>query len=85
MGVPKFYGQWLKTRGYKGLLQNFIPSEVSSLLIDMNGLIHSSAQEVYAYGEGANPVREKEVADRFAQPFWNTSCFKSSSLVFLIC
>ena len=58
MGIAKFYG-WLKRNNYKGAIQNYIPDNVSSFSLDLNGLIHRVAQEVYAYGEGENPIRQK--------------------------
>jgi 5'-3' exonuclease len=58
MGIPFFYG-WLKRRPYVGVLQRNLPSYVSSLLFDLNGLIHEAAQITYAYGEGEDPERRK--------------------------
>ena len=58
MGIAKFYS-WLRRKGYRGALQRYVPQNVSSFSFDLNGLIHRVAQEVYAYGEGENPVRKK--------------------------
>ena len=58
MGIAKFYG-WLKRNNYKGAIQNYVPDNVSSFSLDLNGLIHRVAQEVYAYGEGEDLVRQK--------------------------
>ncbi len=57
MGVPKFYNVWLKNQDFKGALRRGAPGLVSSLSIDMNGVFHQVAQQVYAYGDGANPTR----------------------------
>lgn len=58
MGVPKFYS-WLrlKNRTFQGILQRNIPGKVSSLSIDLNGLLHRVAQTVFSYGEGYNKER----------------------------
>src|SRR5579883_1116223 len=58
MGIPFLYS-WLKRKNYRAVLQRGVPQYVSSLLIDMNGMIHAVAQQVYAYGEGENPERRK--------------------------
>lgn len=59
MGVPKFY-QWLKKRNsrtqhsfiWKSNNSNI--GDISSLSIDMNGIIHTVAQKVYNYGDYEN-------------------------------
>lgn len=62
MGIPGFYGGWVRRRPYPNLLHNRLPPNVASLSIDMNSLIHKCAQMVYAYGDHADPVRTKLVA-----------------------
>lgn len=62
MGIPGFYGGWVRRRPYPGLLQPRLPPNVASLSIDMNSLIHKCAQLVYAYGDHADPIRSKLVA-----------------------
>jgi 5'-3' exoribonuclease 1 len=57
MGILGFYGRWIRSRNFKGLLQSGLPPFVSSLSIDMNSLIHNAAQIVYAYGIGKNNAR----------------------------
>jgi len=61
MGIPFFYSAFLRNRGYRGVLLKELPQYVSSLNIDMNGIIHACAQLIYAYGEGEDPVREQYV------------------------
>lgn len=51
MGIPRFYGQWLEPRNYPGVISKNIPEYVSSLLIDMNAIIHEEAGKVYGYDE----------------------------------
>nr|WIL03100.1 5'-3' exoribonuclease [Cedratvirus borely] len=60
MGVPKFYS-WLrsKNREYRGIIQRSVPATVSSLSIDMNGLLHQVAQLVFSYGTLADENRMK--------------------------
>ena len=60
MGVPRFYG-WLSSKRYKAVLRRRLPGNISSLLLDMNGIFHQVAQQVYAYGSGENPRRLKQV------------------------
>ncbi len=62
MGVPRFYKRWLSRKRFPGLLQTERPAVVDTLSIDFNGMLHDVAQPVYAYGEGANLVREQQVA-----------------------
>ena len=60
MGIPHLY-KWLRDKNYKAVLQRSVPSYVSSLSLDFNGVLHNTAQIVYAYGEGEDPVRRKLV------------------------
>lgn len=60
MGIPKFFG-YLRKSGYRGVFQPGLPSFVSNLLIDANGIIHSAAQTVYAYGAAEDPIRKERV------------------------
>lgn len=64
MGIPRFYNEWLRQRPseYTGVLQRSVPPVVSSLSLDMNGLIHAVAQMVYAYGEKQHPQRAQLIA-----------------------
>jgi 5'-3' exoribonuclease 1 len=59
MGVPKFYGQWLRHKLHNTNIQ--LPSNVYALCIDVNSLIHQSAQIVYSYGEYKNEERLKYI------------------------
>lgn len=64
MGVPKFYGEWIQRKNHElnSILQNGVPPLVSSLLLDMNGIIHDMASIVYSYGDNYNEPRAKLVA-----------------------
>src|SRR5579872_3701479 len=64
MGIPKFVGRWIMARKFPGVVQYTLPSKVSGLWIDMNGMIHSAAQKVWGYGDEAkkNPERARLVA-----------------------
>ena len=58
MGVAYFY-RWLRDKGYKAVLRRNVPTYVSSFSLDANGIIHQCAQLVYAYGDHADPRRQK--------------------------
>lgn len=77
MGVPKFYS-WLreKNRQYRGIIQRSVPSIVSSLSLDMNGLLHQVAQLVFSYGSSYDEARmkvlETSTEDELYQDFFAT-------------
>lgn len=49
MGVPKFYGAWLSKKPFNNVVaQPRLPSDVSSISIDMNSYIYKTANKVYA-------------------------------------
>ena len=55
MGIPRFVAQWVRRQ--PGALTRALPTVRASLSIDMNGILHACAQQVYAYGQGENPER----------------------------
>jgi hypothetical protein len=68
MGIPKFYGSWLRrTRNLtnervagdnlSGVNTTYIPGRVNTLAIDLPGIIHKAAQIVWSYGEHYNKAR----------------------------
>lgn len=61
MGVPRFYGQWI--RKYKQLNSRQLPrgSKVLTLSIDANALFHKAAQQIYSYGDYASEERQREI------------------------
>lgn len=59
MAIPKFYGQWLRARRLRGVLRRGLPPQIASFCLDLNGLIHTCAQIVYAYGNGYDPERAR--------------------------
>ena len=60
MGIVRFYS-WLRNKNYRGVLVRRVPQNVSSFSFDFNGIIHNTAQLVYAYGAGENPARRRLV------------------------
>lgn len=48
MGIPGFF-KWIRNN-YRQSVSNTLPNKVSSLALDLNGLIHTAAQQIYAYG-----------------------------------
>ena len=65
MGVTRYYA-WLKRSNFKGVLRKGVPALVSSFSIDLNGLIHKSAQFIYAYGEFEDA--KKQALNRITDP-----------------
>lgn len=61
MGIPHMY-KWLKYNDYRGVLRHGVPKYVSSFLFDLNGMLHSVAQLIYAYGEHKNEERSKLIS-----------------------
>ena len=51
MGVPKFYGMWLRRQKFAGMYSRKLPRHVSGLYIDLNSLIHQACQMAYGYGQ----------------------------------
>jgi hypothetical protein len=60
MGIPRFVSQWVRRQ--PGALTRSLPTTRASLSIDMNGILHACAQQVYAYGQGENPDRQVYVS-----------------------
>ena len=54
MGIPKFYGEWLRARAFKSL-EKYLPRNVSSLSIDLNGTFHNAYKKVFP----ENPTNER--------------------------
>lgn len=61
MGIPRFYRDWLEPRGYAGVITKDMPNYVSSLLIDMNAIIHEEAGKIYAYDETSTDEDRRRV------------------------
>ncbi len=61
MGVPKFF-LWIKNQNYRGVLNKYLPKNVSSFSLDLNSVLHTVAQQVYSYGSGYDEKRSKLVA-----------------------
>ena len=78
MGIFTFASAWvLKKFGRTLVVQDYIPSDVSSLVIDMNGTIHRALQKVYHYGDFDDPVLH-DIA--IATP-WNEMKFKVFNMI----
>jgi len=61
MGIPHLF-KWLRNKNYREVLKRSVPTYVSSFSFDFNSVLHTVAQTVYAYGEGADPKRQKLIA-----------------------
>lgn len=67
MGIPR-YAPNLKKRYARAFSRNLTANRVGSLLIDLNGLFHETAQDVYAYREpGSLPISFKDKTRLTAQ------------------
>lgn len=65
MGIPKFFGAWF--RHLNGVfVNNPQEGQVEGVLVDMNDLLHKTAEIIYAYGETATPAA-KERASRSSE------------------
>jgi 5'-3' exonuclease len=53
MGIKRFYSWFKKHDELNKCISPVVPSHIDHLLIDMNSIIHSSAQYVYKYGKYA--------------------------------
>lgn len=62
MGIARFVNVWLRKR-YGNVIQKQLPSNISSLLIDCNGIIHKASQIVFSYGKSYTDERIKIVND----------------------
>ena len=62
MGIPHYYRMIRDHPKYRGVLRKNVPRYVSSFSVEMNALVHETAQQVYAYGEGTNLARQKLIA-----------------------
>ena len=56
MGIPGFYGHWLSRYVQSAIIRG-LPSVVSSLSFDLNGVIHDARAKVYD-----NPIAQKAIA-----------------------
>jgi 5'-3' exoribonuclease 1 len=53
MGIKHFFSWYRKAQGFKDTVTRATPREVNHVLIDMNGIIHEAAQQVFLYGKYA--------------------------------
>src|SRR5579871_5749608 len=65
MGVS-FYVSSLRKGRFRRALIKSLPGNISSLSIDLNGLIHKVLQQVYAYGDFKNEQAAKKVLETSA-------------------
>ena len=61
MGVPKLVSSFIKRLPFPNVVLNRIPDNISTLSIDMNGILHSCAQFCYAYTSEATVQRKEYV------------------------
>ncbi len=60
MGILGFYGDWIRSNIANADGKD-IPPNIATLAIDMNGLLHTIAAEVYGYGESITPLMKKQL------------------------
>lgn len=59
MGVPKLYSSWI-SKNVNDFVSRLPPQGINTLSIDMNGIIHRAAQQVYGYGNFEGNNEEKQ-------------------------
>jgi len=67
MGIPDFYGKFLKERDKKELehaIQRFLPRDIVSLSLDFNSIIHEAAGQIYRYNFGEGSFTQKQFQQR---------------------
>lgn len=60
MGIESLYSSWIKNSNYSDIHLKRI-SNVFSLLLDFNAIIHEVAQQIYSYGNYKDEKRLKEI------------------------
>ena len=58
MGIESLYSSWIKNSNYSDIHLKRI-SNVFSLLLDFNAIIHEVAQQIYSYGNYKDEKLEK--------------------------
>jgi 5'-3' exonuclease len=58
MGIPKFYGEFIRNKTTS--IKERYDGKVGSLSIDLNGIIHGAAQQIFAYGSYNNLELRKQ-------------------------
>jgi 5'-3' exoribonuclease 1 len=58
MGIPGFYGQWLRKDVKEAVKTDGVPKFVSSLSFDLNGVLHEARKRVY--GDGDMDIRGQQ-------------------------
>lgn len=68
MGIPKFYGEYIlrlpayaKPKSWSNISKELNGSDISTLLIDANGLLHPVAQKTYAYSDDPKKVTKEDL------------------------
>lgn len=72
MGIEELYAGWIKKDPYPNVRSRSLPSNLLSINLDFNGVIHNAAQRVYHYGgRDEKEKRENEEARQRDQVFSN--------------
>lgn len=66
MGIPLFYRDWISKK-YSDAIISGLPSKVSSLSIDLNGMIHKAVQETYALSDDAGYKKKQRISEALAR------------------
>lgn len=61
MGISRFFEGWLRKHPKINSIMYKLPNDISSLYIDMNSVIHSVTQKVYAYGQYNDINRQNDI------------------------
>lgn len=69
MGIKHFFGWFRSNEQLKQVIHNKPPEHIDHVLIDMNGIIHDSAQLVFKYGKHSSRIETpKHLKSRIKQP-----------------
>jgi len=73
MGIPRFYGEFLKHHFSQAsnVLISSVPPDISSLSIDLNSLFHDVAQKIYGYESGKDPSKNDRLKNTPLQQLEN--------------
>jgi len=77
MGIPRFYAEYIRNK--TTAIKQRYEGRVSSLSIDLNGVIHNATQQVFAYGGFNNEILRRENMNKDINIMYNDVGHKVTS------